>query len=42
MKQFLIKTSCNLDNKNPKSEIPMDKIVKSKNENDLNIENKNH
>ncbi|ASM36107.1 flagellar hook-length control protein FliK [Campylobacter sputorum] len=36
----LPKLLANLDNKNPKSEIPMDKIVKSKNENDLNIENK--
>ncbi|ASM39438.1 flagellar hook-length control protein FliK [Campylobacter sp. RM12327] len=36
----LPKLLANLDNKNTKSEITTDKIIKSKNENDLNIENK--
>ncbi|WP_033916999.1 flagellar hook-length control protein FliK [Campylobacter sputorum] len=36
----LPKLLANLDNKNTKSEITKDKIIKSKNENDLNIENK--
>lgn len=36
----LPKLLANLDNKNPKSEIPMDKIVKSKNENEVKSENK--